>query len=87
MKIDSAARARLYALTAVACAIWLVQSSVEANKVGQLFTWSNIIFSICLAFVIVYCAVNAVLGWNTTDVDEDDDEEESKTQEETNPKD
>lgn len=65
MKIDSAARARLYALTAIACAIWLVQTCVEANAAGDLFSWSNILFSICLIVVTGYCGVNAVLGWNT----------------------
>ena len=65
MNITSAARARLYALTAVACAIWLVQTCVEANNAGELFSWSNVIFSICLIIVTGYCAVNAVLGWNT----------------------
>ena len=65
MNINSTARARLYALTAVACAIWLVQNCVEANASGDLLSWSNIILSICLIIVTGYCAVNAVLGWNT----------------------
>ena len=65
MNINSTARARLYALTAVACAIWLFQNCVEANASGDLLSWSNIILSICLIIVTGYCAVNAVLGWNT----------------------
>ena len=79
MNITSAARARLYALTqtlnsqlrkswktvGMCCAIWLVQTCVEANNAGELFSWSNVIFSICLIIVTGYCAVNAVLGWNT----------------------
>ena len=63
---------RLYALTAVACAIWLFQNCVEANASGDLLSWSNIILSICLIIVTGYCAVNAVLGWNTKSADTED---------------
>lgn len=69
MKLNDAARARMYALTSVACAIWLVQTCVEANTTGDLFSWSNIIFAICLVAVTVYCGINAVLGWNVKDQD------------------
>lgn len=72
MNINSTARARLYALTAVACAIWLFQNCVEANASGDLLSWSNIILSICLIIVTGYCAVNAVLGWNTKSADTED---------------
>ena len=68
MNINSTARARLYALTAVACAIWLFQNCVEANASGDLLSWSNII----LIIVTGYCAVNAVLGWNTKSADTED---------------
>ena len=71
MNINSTARARLYALTAVACAIWLFQNCVEVNASGDLLSWSNIILSICL-IVTGYCAVNAVLGWNTKSADTED---------------
>lgn len=57
-------RARLYALTALACAIWLAQSLVEAYDDGSIWSWANIIFSLCLAVVIGYTAYNAVHGWN-----------------------
>ncbi|MUH59293.1 carbon starvation protein [Bifidobacterium sp. GSD1FS] len=57
----------MYALTSVACAIWLVQTCVEANANGDLLSWSNIIFALCLTIVTVYCAVNAVRGWVVTD--------------------
>lgn len=79
MNITSAARARLYALTAVACAIWLVQTCVEANNAGELFSWSNVIFSICLIIVTGYCAVNAVLGWNTKEATQADNTNEHTT--------
>ena len=72
MNINSTARARLYALTAVACAIWLFQNCVEANASGDLLSWSNIILSICLIIVTGYCAVNAVLGLNTKSADTED---------------
>ena len=76
MNITSAARARLYALTAVA---WLVQTCVEANNAGELFSWSNVIFSICLIIVTGYCAVNAVLGWNTKEASQADNTDEHTT--------
>ena len=76
MNITSASRARLYALTAVACAIWLAQTCVEANNAGELFSWSNVIFSICLIIVTGYCAV---LGWNTKEASQADNTDEHTT--------
>lgn len=76
MKLNDTARARLYALTCIACAIWLVQTCVEANAAGDLFSWSNIVFGACLAIVTVYCGVNAVRGW-TTDAETHADETSS----------
>ncbi|EFA23623.1 hypothetical protein [Bifidobacterium gallicum] len=68
MKLNAASRARLYALTSVATAIWFVQNIVQTQVDGTLFTWSNIIFSLCILIVCVYCAVNAVKGWVTHSV-------------------
>ena len=79
MNITSAARARLYALTAVACAIWLAQTCVEANNAGELFSWSNVIFSICLIIVTGYCEVNAVLGRTTEQASQADNTDEHTT--------
>ena len=59
MRITGKARARMYGLTAVACAIWLVQSLAEAARNGSLLTWPNLIFTVCLTVVTVYCAVCA----------------------------
>ncbi|OZG48963.1 carbon starvation protein [Bombiscardovia coagulans] len=55
MQITGKARARMYALTALACALWLVQSLVEASKDGSLLHWSTIVFSLCLGVVTMYC--------------------------------
>ena len=59
MRITGKARSRMYGLTAVACAIWLVQSLAEAARDGSLLTWPNLIFTVCLTVVTVYCAVCA----------------------------
>lgn len=73
MKLNEAARARLYAITALACAIWLVQNCVEANNNGDLFSWYNIVFILCLVVVTVYCGVSAVRGWTTKSSDSEQD--------------
>ena len=72
MNINSTARARLYALTAVACAIWLFQNCVEANASVDLLRSTNIIHNICLIIVTGYCAVNAAPGRNTKSADTED---------------
>lgn len=80
MKVDSAARARLYALTGIACAIWLVQTCVEAYQSGALLSWSNVILSICLIIVTGYCGVNAILGWHTKEEPTNSTSNQSKQQ-------
>ncbi|ETY72296.1 hypothetical protein [Bifidobacterium moukalabense] len=67
MKLTTSGRARLYAITSVACIIWLVQSVIEANADGTLFSYATIILSLCLAFVSGYCAFNAIRYWNVKD--------------------
>ena len=70
MKLTEAHRARLYALTAVACAIWLVQSLMEASRDGSILTWPTLVFSICLVVVVGYTGFNAVRGWSAHEGDE-----------------
>ena len=51
MKLTTSGRARLYAITSASCIIWLVQSVIEANEDGTLFSYATIILSLCLVFV------------------------------------
>lgn len=71
MKIAKAQRAKLYAITALASAIWLVQSLMQAHDDGTLTHWSTIVFSICLLAVIGYTAYCAVTDWGATERTED----------------
>lgn len=64
MKLTTSARARLYAITGVACIIWLVQTLIEAHGDGTLFSWATIVLALCLIVVSVYCVANAVRDWN-----------------------
>lgn len=76
MQIDEKARSRLYALTAIACAIWLIQSIIEASRDGSLLTWPTIIFSLCLAAVTTYCSICAWRGLSRSgDKEEDKDKD------------
>ena len=59
MKINDKARSRMYGLTAVACALWLIQSLAEASRDGSLLSWSTIVFSLCLTVVTAYCGTCA----------------------------
>ena len=52
MKLTARSTSRMYALTCLACVIWLWQSLVEANNDGSLFNWATIVFSLCLLVVI-----------------------------------
>ncbi len=45
MKLTTSGRARLYAITSASCIIWLVQSVIEANEDGTLFSYATISFS------------------------------------------
>ncbi|MBT1173371.1 hypothetical protein JS528_08435 [Bifidobacterium sp. MA2] len=74
MNLNKKSSARLYAVTAVACAAWLVQSLMEANADGSLTNWATIVFSLCLLVVIGWTSYNAITGWNAKDDDEDGDE-------------
>ncbi len=72
MKAQS--KTRLYALTALACLAWLIQSIYEAVRKDQLFAWSNIVFSLCLIAVTAYTGYCAIVGWKAKPKTEDDDE-------------
>ncbi|WP_196779085.1 carbon starvation protein [Bifidobacterium choloepi] len=67
MKLTTSSRARLYALTCLATVIWFVQSITQAEADGTLFSWSSIIFLLCLTVVIGYTGYSAVKDWNVPD--------------------
>ena len=64
MKLTARSPSRMYALTCLACVIWLWQSLVEANNDGSLFNWATIVFSLCLLVVIGWSGWNDVAGCN-----------------------
>ncbi|AKV55424.1 hypothetical protein BACT_0958 [Bifidobacterium actinocoloniiforme DSM 22766] len=74
MKLNERSRARLYGFTAVACAVWLIQSLWEASRDGTLLTWSTAVFSLCLLLVTAYTAYEAVKGWGAPAARSEDDE-------------
>ncbi|WP_237746152.1 hypothetical protein [Bifidobacterium saguini] len=53
----------LYALTAVACVVWIYQSVKESMSDGTIISTSNIIFLVCIGIAAVYCAANALIIW------------------------
>jgi F0F1-type ATP synthase membrane subunit b/b' len=71
------AQSRLYALTSLACIVWLVQSSIEASNDGSIWTLWNIFFSICLLVVIGWTGWEAITMMikNTKEEDGQDDED------------
>lgn len=72
--MNDRSRMMLYALTAVACVIWIWQSAKEAMADGTTISTSNIIFLVCIGIAAVYCAVNAlILWWRQPGKDDEDD--------------
>ena len=79
MKINDKARSRIYGLTAVACALWLIQSLVESSQDGSLLSWSTIVFSLCLTLVTAYCGTCAWKEGRTASSETVDKEEQEQT--------
>lgn len=73
LKLNARATARLYAITCVACVVWLAQSLVEAESDGTITHWSTIVFALCLLVVIAWTGYSAFTGWNKTDEQDDAD--------------
>ena len=76
--MNDRSRMMLYALTAVACVMWIWQSVKESMNDGTIISTSNIIFLVCIA--AIYCAANAlILWWRQPGKDDaaDDDETDS----------
>jgi hypothetical protein len=72
------AKSRLYALTALACAIWFAQSIYESVQKDQLFYWPNVVFDVCLLVIIGYTGYCAVKDWNAKDPQEMDASQEAE---------
>lgn len=82
------AQSRLYALTALACVIWLVQSTIEAVGDGTMWSIWNLFFTLALLIVIGWTGFNAVVLMRKTDkAEEEDDEDDEDTDESEDSKD
>ncbi|KAB7789192.1 hypothetical protein [Bifidobacterium cebidarum] len=90
--MNNRSRMMLYALTAVACVVWIYQSVKESMSDGTIISTSNIIFLVCIGIAAVYCAANALIIWwrqpgkddetsseNAEDEDSEDEPEDSQT--------
>lgn len=73
--MDERFRMRLYAITSVACAAWLVQTVNETTQDGTIATAPSLILLVCLAVAVVYTGVNAFLLWRRPVGDDPDDVE------------
>ena len=79
--MNDRSRMMLYALTAVACVMWIWQSVKESMNDGTIISTSNIIFLVCIGIAAIYCAANAlILWWRQPGKDDaaDDDETDSR---------
>ena len=61
--MNDRSRMMLYALTAVACVMWIWQSVKESMNDGTIISTSNIIFLVCIGLAAIYCAANALILW------------------------
>ena len=83
--MNDRSRMMLYALTAVACVMWIWQSVKESMNDGTIISTSNIIFLVCIGIAAIYCAANALILWwrqpgkdDAADDDETDKAEENE---------
>ncbi|PJM79366.1 hypothetical protein [Bifidobacterium scaligerum] len=61
--MNDRSRMMLYALTALACVVWIWQSVQESMADGTMISTSNIIFLVCIGIAAIYCAANALMLW------------------------
>ena len=52
--MNDRSRMMLYALTAVACVMWIWQSVKESMNDGTIISTSNIIFLVCIGIAAIY---------------------------------
>ena len=72
--MNDRSRMMLYALTAVACVMWIWHSVKESMNDGTIISTSNIIFLVCIGIAAIYCAANAlILWWRQPGKDDEDD--------------
>ena len=64
--MNDRSRMMLYALTAVACVMWIWQSVKESMNDGTIISTSNIIFLVCIGIAAIYCAANALMTTKPT---------------------
>ena len=55
--MNDRSRMMLYALTAVACVMWIWQSVKESMNDGTIISTSNIIFLVCIGIAAIYCCL------------------------------
>jgi len=65
--MNDKAKMRLYALTSIACLVWLVEAMVRDYKNGQMWSLQSIIFYTCMFIVILYTAFSALQIWKIKD--------------------
>lgn len=61
--MSNKARLGFYALGSMAALIWLVQSVVQSMQDGTLWSFTNIVFLLCLLVAVFYFLVSAILLW------------------------
>lgn len=76
--MNDRSRMMLYALTALACVVWIYQSVKESMADGTIISTSNIIFLVCIGIAALYCAANALMLW-WRQPGKDDDAESGET--------
>lgn len=85
--MNNRSRMMLYALTAVACVVWIYQSVKESMSDGTIISTSNIIFLVCIGIAAVYCAANALIIWWRQPSKDDESSSENTEDEEEAPED
>lgn len=63
--MSTKAHARLSALTALACFVWLAQAVYTAMRKNQLWYWPNVVFYLSMALIVGYTGYVAVHDWSS----------------------
>ncbi|MFV0556495.1 MAG: hypothetical protein ACK5LM_05290 [Lactovum sp.] len=63
MEMTDKAKSRLYALTSIACGVWLIQAVMKAVEQGQFWSYLNLIFYFSMLIVISYTSYSAYELW------------------------